>query len=188
VSEKKIGTSFRIDPEILNKLNTEAEKAEISLNSFVNQIFKQHVDWHSAAAEAGIGTIFKPMLKLILNQLDDNQIRNLAKKIAKEEGKDFIMTLSHEYNVERAVELIEIWLKVVKYPYSHDKDGTEHRFYIHHDMGGKYSIYLASLYENVLEEFKMVKSEFKIDENSISFMVDTAKNNSLLVVNNKKTG
>ena len=180
MSEKKIGTSFRIDPKILSKLNAQAEKAEISLNSLINQICRQHVDWHSTAAEAGIGTIFKPMLKLVLNLLDDNQIRNLAKKIAKEEGKDFIILLSHEYNIHKALELIEIWLKVIKYPYSYDQDGTEHRFYIHHGMGRKYSIYLTSLYENVLEEFKMVKSEFKIDENSISFVVNTEKPNSPL--------
>jgi len=183
MSEKKIGISFRIDPDILSKLNGEAEKAEVSLNSLVNQICRMHIDWHSTATEAGIGTIFKPMLKLLLDQLDETHIRDLAKKIAKEEGKDFIILLSHEYSIRSALKLIEIWLKVIKYPYSHDQDGTEHKFYIHHEMGKKYSVYLSSLFENVLEEFESVKCEFKISENSISFVVNTKKPNSALVVN-----
>jgi len=182
--ERKIGVSFKIDPVVLRKLNGEVRKTENSLNHLVNQICKQYVDWHSTAAEAGIGTIFKPMLKLILAQLDDDKIRNLAKKIAKKDGKDFIMLLTHEYSIHSALRLIETWLKVTKYPYSYERNGDEHRFYIHHDMGKKYSIYLSSYYENVFEDFKTVKSKFQISENSISFLVDT-KPKSELVVNDK---
>ena len=182
--ERKIGASFKIDPIVLRKLNEEARKTANSLNSLVNRICKQYVDWHSTAAEAGMGTIFKPMLKLLLVQLDDDKIRNFAKKIAKKEGKDFIMFLTHEYSIHSALRLIETWLKVTKYPYSYDRNGDEHRFYIHHDMGKKYSIYLSSYYENVFEDFKTVKSAFQISENSISFLVDTMPK-SELVVNDK---
>jgi len=184
MSEKKIGTSFKLDPHTLKKLNVEAEKINVSLNSLVNQICKQHVNWHSTAAEAGMGTIFKPMLKHLMEQLDDTEIRKIAKKIAKDEGRDFIMLLSHEYNIHTALKLIETWLGVIKYPYSYEVNGDEHKFYIHHDMGKKYSTYLSSLYENVLEEFKMVKSKFQTSENSISFTVNIEKPNSPLVVNN----
>ncbi|MFQ5573733.1 MAG: hypothetical protein ACE5EJ_05740 [Nitrosopumilaceae archaeon] len=183
MADKKISTSFRIDPETLNKLNSESEKAEVSLNSLVNQILKQHVEWHSKAADAGVGTIFKPMLKHLMSQLDEDSIQNLAKKIAKQEGKDFMMLLSHEYNINTALKLIEIWLKVIKYPYSYEVDGDKHKFFIHHDLGKKYSTYLSSLYENVLNEFN-VRSKFKIDQNSISFTIDTKPNSPLLINDN----
>ena len=180
MADKKVSTSFRIDPETLSKLNSESEKAEVSLNSLVNQILKQHVEWHSKAADAGIGTIFKPMLKHLMSQLNEGDIKNLAKKIAKQEGKDFMMLLSHEYNIHAALKLIEIWLKVIKYPYSYEVSGNEHKFFIHHDLGKKYSIYLSSLYESVLNEFN-APSSFKIEQNSISFIVDTEPNSPLLV-------
>ena len=180
MTDKKISTSFRIDPETLHKLNSESEKAEVSLNSLVNQILKQHVEWHSKAADAGIGTIFKPMLRHLMTQLNEDEIKNLAKKIAKQEGKDFMMLLSHEYNIHAALKLIEVWLKVIKYPYSYEVTGDEHKFFIHHDLGKKYSIYLASLYESVLNEFD-AHSSFKVEQNSISFTVNTEPNSPLLV-------
>ncbi|MCH8859697.1 MAG: hypothetical protein IH843_00865, partial [Thaumarchaeota archaeon] len=90
-SGKKIGTSFRIDPDILRKLNAEARRSEKSLNSILNQICRQHIEWHSAAVDAGMSTIFRPMLKHLLDALDEVSIKNLAKKIAKEEGQNFIM-------------------------------------------------------------------------------------------------
>ena len=87
MTDKKISTSFRIDPETLHKLNSESEKAEVSLNSLVNQILKQHVEWHSKAADAGIGTIFKPMLKHLMTQLNEDEIKNLAKKLQNKKEK-----------------------------------------------------------------------------------------------------
>ncbi len=184
MGEKKIGTSFKFDPYTLKKLNTEAEKTNVSLNSLVNQICKQHVDWHSTAAEGGMGTIFKPMLNHLMEELDDTNIKNIAKKIAKEEGKDFILLLSHEYNIHSALKLIETWLRVIKYPYSYEVNGDEHKFYIHHDLGKKYSTYLSSLYEAVLEEFKMVKAKFQTSDNSISFVVNIESNPPLVGNNN----
>ena len=172
MSEKKIGTSFRIDPDILRKLNVEARKSEKSLNSILNQICRQHIEWHSTAVDAGMSTIFRPMLKHLLDALDEDSIKNLAKKIAKEEGQNFIMLLSNEYDVNSALKLIEIWLKVIKYPHSYEKNGSKHHFHINHDMGKNYSIYLSSLYENVLDEFD-ITSEFKISDCSITFVVDT---------------
>ena len=177
MSDKKIGTSFRIDSDILRKLNAEAQKSEKSLNSILNQICRQHVEWHSTAIDAGMSTIFRPMLRQLLDAVDEVTIKNLAKKIAKEEGQNFIMLLSNEYDVDSALKLIETWLKVIKYPYSCEKNGSEHRFHISHDMGKKYSIYLSSLYENVLNEFD-ITSEFKISDCSITFMVDTKKPSS----------
>ena len=177
MNEKKIGTSFRIDPDILRKLNAEARRSEKSLNSVLNQICRQHIEWHSKAADAGVCTIFKSMLKHLMAQLDEVSIKNLAKKIAKEEGQGFIMLLTNEYNADSALKLIETWLKVTKYPYSYEKIGSEHRFHIHHDMGKNYSIYLSSWYENILNEFD-ITSEFKITDCSITFVVDTEKPSS----------
>ncbi len=94
------------------------------------------------------------------------------------------MLLSHEYNIHTALKLIETWLSVIKYPYSYEVNGDEHKFYIYHGMGKKYSTYLSSLYENVLEEFKMVKSKFQTSENSISFVVNIESNSPLVVNNN----
>ena len=143
----------------------------------MNQICRQHIEWHSTAVDAGMSTIFRPMLKHLLEALDEDSIKIVAKKIAKEEGQNFIRLLSNEYDVDSALKLIETWLKVIKYPYSYERNGSEHSFHINHDMGKNYSIYLSSLYESVLNEFD-ITSEFKITDCSITFVVDTKKPSS----------
>jgi predicted HicB family RNase H-like nuclease len=46
--------TFRLDSIILNKLRNEANQKDVSINTLVSQIIKQHTDWHSNAAKAGI--------------------------------------------------------------------------------------------------------------------------------------
>ncbi len=173
MNERKIGVSFKMDPTVLRKLNEEVNKTEVSLNYLINQICRHHVDWHSRAVEGGTITILKPMFLYLLNQINENQIREIARKIAKKEGKEFIMTLSKEYNVNAVLRLVETWLKIAKHPYSSDKDDTKHRFLIAHNMGKKYSIYLAAFYEQVFEDLKISKTKFLLSENTISFMINT---------------
>ncbi len=69
---------------------------------------------------------------------------------------------------------------MIKYPYSYEVNGNEKKFFIHHDLGKKYSIYLSSLYENVLNALD-AHSMFKVEQNSISFTVDTKPDSPILV-------
>ena len=55
VTSKKTATmTFRIDEDILNKLRTESEHRETSLNTFVNQIFKRYVEWDMFESKVGM--------------------------------------------------------------------------------------------------------------------------------------
>ncbi|AIF82456.1 hypothetical protein NTE_00374 [Candidatus Nitrososphaera evergladensis SR1] len=40
-----INVTFRVNVRIMNKLRTESEKRQTSLNAYINQILRQHVEW-----------------------------------------------------------------------------------------------------------------------------------------------
>jgi hypothetical protein len=46
------GITFRIPPSSINQLHEESKKKQVSLNTLVNQILKDHLDWHRYAAQA----------------------------------------------------------------------------------------------------------------------------------------
>ena len=48
------GVTFRIPTTILNPLKDESEIKRISLNTLANQIFKEHLEWHSQAFHANL--------------------------------------------------------------------------------------------------------------------------------------
>ena len=44
-SKKTATMTFRIDENVLNVLQTESDRNQITLNSLVNQLLKRYVDW-----------------------------------------------------------------------------------------------------------------------------------------------
>jgi predicted DNA binding CopG/RHH family protein/uncharacterized protein YihD (DUF1040 family) len=175
----KESITFRIDKVVLEKLKQEAAQKEVSLNTLINQIAKHHTDWHSSSVQAGLISVRKRLIVQLIEKLGDEEIRPLAADIAKEADKEFIRLLRREYNIESALDLVEIWAKVSGFPYRRDtiKDSV-HEFYLQHDMGRKWSQYLSELYRNLFEEFQIAKVRFDITDNTLYFTVDTESSTS----------
>ena len=165
--------TFRLDNNIVNKLHREAERKDISVNTLVSHIIRNHIDWHSNAAKAGFVTVRRGLLINLINRLPEKEISSIAEYIAKNDTKDFVLLLRNEYNIESALDVVETWIKISGYPYRHDVNHTQHTYVIQHDMGKNWSLYLAELYRFLFEEFGLKKVEFDLNHNSIHFIVNT---------------
>ena len=64
---KSESVTFRIDSMALKKLRREAEQKDISTNILVNQIIKDHLNWHSNAAKAGFIAVRRPFVTKVIN-------------------------------------------------------------------------------------------------------------------------
>jgi hypothetical protein len=175
MESKKTAVSFRIDSNILKKLNEESVNKEVSLNTLANQIFRQFVHWYSNAPHGGMIPIFKPLMQFLLSHVDDKEMVNIGKKIAKENSKDLIFLLTNEFSPQSSVGLVETWIKASGFTYKYEKDGTVHKFFIAHDIGKKYSLYLSALFGTSFSEFEIKTPVFDITDNGISILIDIDK-------------
>jgi hypothetical protein len=166
--------TFRLDSLILNKLRNEANQKDLSINTLVSQIIKQHTDWHSNAAKAGFISVRRGLIIKLLEKLSEQDIIAIAEDIAKS-SKDFILLLKNQYNIESTLDFIETWIRISGYPYRHEVSYTRHSYILQHDMGRKWSLYLLELYRHLFEEFGLAKSYFDITDNMLSFKVDTER-------------
>src|SRR5918912_519366 len=91
--KKTESITFRLDCEILAYLRQEAKIKDVSVNTLVSQVVKQHTNWHSNAAQAGFISVRKPLIIKLLESQTDEQIKYLAKHIALSSNKDFIRML-----------------------------------------------------------------------------------------------
>jgi len=57
---KSESATFRIDSKALKSLRHEAGQKDISTKTLVNQIIKDHLNWHSNAAKAGFIAVRRP--------------------------------------------------------------------------------------------------------------------------------
>lgn len=165
--------AFRLDTSMIERLRDEAEQKDISLNSLVGHIFKQHIDWHSNAANAGFLTVRRGLIVKLLELVSESELVKIAEFIAKKETKNFVLMLRNEYNITSALDVVETWIRIAGYPYRHDVAYSKHSYTIQHDMGKKWSIFLSEQYRFLFEDFGLKKVAFEITDSVISFSVDT---------------
>jgi hypothetical protein len=175
-SEEKRKTetiAFRLESSLIEKLRKEAAQREISLNTMAGQIFRQHVDWHSNAAKAGFLTVRKGLILRLLEIAPEDHLVKIAEYIAKKETKNFVLMLRNEYNITSALDVIETWIRIAGYPYRHDVNYSKHSYTIQHEMGRKWSIFLAEQYRFLFEDFGVKNVKFDITDSVLAFSVDT---------------
>jgi hypothetical protein len=158
-------------------LRNEADQKDISANTLINQIIKEHLNWHSNAAKAGFIAVRRPFVTKLINNLSEQEIISLAEYVAKSANKDAVLLLKKEYTIKSGLAFLESWIKISGYPYRHEmtnNDQNRHLYVIQHDMGIKWSIYLASLYQFLFDELGQKKKiEFDKTENTLAFTIDS---------------
>jgi hypothetical protein len=172
---KSESITFRIESKTLKNLRREAEQKDISTNTLVNKLIKDHLNWHSRSAEAGFISVRRPFVSKVIKYLPDQEIISLAEYVAKTTNKDSILLMKNEYTIKSALDFLESWLKISDYPYRHEEanyDQNKHSYVIQHDMGMKVSIYLASLYQFLFDELgHNERIEFDKTENTLAFTI-----------------
>ena len=150
-------TTFRFDSETMKSLRQEAKQKDISTNTLLNQIVKAHLKWHANASNAGFIAVRRLFITNVISHLSEQEIISIAENVAKNTNKDTLLLLENEYTMRSALDFIEEWIKISGYKYKHQeiKEGqNRHMYVIQHDMGIKWSIYLANLYQFLFDEVK----------------------------------
>jgi len=174
--KKSESVTFRIESKALEKLRREAEQKDISTNTLVNKLIKDHLNWHSTAAKAGFISLRRPFVSKVIKYLPEQEIISLAEYVAKNANKDSLLLMRNDYSIKSALDLLESWIKISEYPYRHDETSNgnnKHSYVIQHDMGIKVSIYFATLLQFLFEELgQYERIEFDRTENSLAFSID----------------
>ena len=79
--------------------------------------------------------------------------------------------------MKSALNFLESWTKISGYAYRHEEINggqNRHMYVIQHDMGMKWSVYLANLYQLLFDEINEdnKRIEFEKTENTLAFAVN----------------
>lgn len=168
--------TFRLDSSILARLREEASGKDISVNTLVSKIAKDHVSWHSIAPRAGFISVRKALISKLLEKYGDDEIGEIAASVSRTSTKDVFLLLRNEYSLETGIDVLETWLKMSGYAYNHSikqiDAGTFHSFVVQHDMGTKWSLYLAELFKAAVQDFGGISDlVFDLTPNTLAFRI-----------------
>lgn len=172
--KKKTSTvSFRIDKEYDQVLRRESEEKKISLNTLVNQIFGEYVEWHRYVKQFGTIVLSKEAFKLILDYLENDKIINIAIEIATKAPKEFILFKWKEINSSNVIDFIKMFFDHCGYgQYDHQftAEGKINKFSIRHDLGKKGSLFLKVYVETVVKDILGISCNSVITDNLVTMI------------------
>ena len=164
--------SFRLDSRCLSELKSEVKTKAVSLNSYVNQIFTDHVDWHANASKAGMVCFPKTLLVKIMDKLPEEEIILIAENMAHNEMKEIILMMRKRPDPSAFLDLIESWMKASDFHFRHSVDDSTHEFIIQHEMSKNWSLFMGWLFRFVFDMLGAKESKFDKTEKTLVFQVD----------------
>ena len=158
--------SFRLDPDVIDKLNKAAKEDRITLNALVDQVFDNYVTWDRKATKSGWVLVKNDVLKSFIESLDEKKIARLGIRAAKIVMRDTLLSFSGKID-------LETWLLVTKhrsersgfaYQESEGHDGI--KLVITHGMGSKWSLFHRRYYTQMLKDLGK-KTSVEYTENTV---------------------
>jgi hypothetical protein len=164
--------TLRFDGDMLDDLRKESEHKRISLNTLATQIFRTHREYGSMSARAGMVSFHKSLLIRLMDKLSEDEITKLSEYIAKNELKDTILLMKKRYDASAFVDFIEAWARVSGFEYRHDVSDRTHSFVIQHDMGKRWSAYIANIFKYGFYDVGAKWADFQTTDNTVTFNVE----------------
>lgn len=161
------GVTFRIPSNTLSELREESDKKQVSLNTLVNQIFKDHLDWYRYASQGRSIDFPRNVMSRVFNKLTQEELSEIAFDVAKKNFVDLAL-LRGEVTISFYLGTIQNWLRISALPYKHEVNDNVHNFIIEHRMGKNFSFFLKEYNSNILDMLE-IKTDFNITDNIVAF-------------------
>ena len=167
--------TFRLPVDRLDQLRKLSESRDSSSNTFVNQIIKAQLEWHSSAADAKLYYLPKAFLIRLLNVLDEEELNKIARETAKNDLVDISLFLKGGFSIASISDITETWLRIAQMPYRFEINENCCRIVIEHDMGLKYSYLIREISKYLLEVAFESNSSCNMTENAVIINLKLAK-------------
>jgi len=180
-SKKSRSVTFRLDSKVIDELQTEADKREISLNVLVNQVLKRYAEWDRYENKIGM----MPVPRMILSNLIDraisiakssgikdvdryrDQIIKQAAELAFTLMKDSVLFMKKQYNLWAVLSVLEEYMKVSGIKADHKLEASQkHVFIIQHELGENWSLFTKELLALIFEKLANVKADINVTPNT----------------------
>lgn len=150
--EQTRSISYRLPEHLVNELETEAMQKEVSQNVLVKQILEKYVKWDRYADKIGIIPVPKEILRKLGDKMTGDEINQVI-DIMIPLIKDWVMFMKGNYDLKRAIEALEDYMRASGMTSDHRTEGGIHHFIIQHNLGIKWSLFTEQLLKQIFHQF-----------------------------------
>jgi len=152
ILKKTDNVSIRIDSELSNKLHEKCIEQKISLNTLINHLLEDQVNWHELTTEMGWVSMFRTTFR----ELSDSVSKEKIQKIAKTTGvSDFKNALNYIYGYIELDSILDLFKKRclnMNVQYREMNVNGKRKIIIQHDLGENWPNFIVSQMNPILNE------------------------------------
>lgn len=173
--KKTVLRTIRIDKELDDALDKEAEDHGISENALISSVLAKYIEWDRYAEKFGRVSLPGEALRAIIEATDSDKLRSAAEEFTASVPKDYIMFHYRKLDIEACL-LHLSFLSRHAGMFEYEIQKEQERNYtitIHHKFGEKWSYWLKEsisigLFRNVLG----IVPKTHLSKNSVIFTFD----------------
>jgi len=144
--------TYRLPEKIVEELETEASRQNISQNVLVKQILEKYIQWDKFGTKIGVIPIPKAILDVLGNDMDDKRIDEII-KVVLPMVKDAVMFMKGGYDLKRCIEILEDYMRATGMKSDHRIEGNLHHYIIQHELGMNWSRFSEQLLKEIFHKF-----------------------------------
>jgi hypothetical protein len=151
-------------------LHQDAATKKIGVNTLLSSILTKYAEWDRFEEKYGFMHLTRELFKIVLQTVDEEKLMRISKEFYGGGGpKEFLTFRSKRINIETALEHISA---ACKYAGLAQCDialqGKEYILTIHHELGQKWSEYLAFIWgQGLMKTTLGLPVEYEVTKNSI---------------------
>ena len=142
-----------------------------TLNTLVSQILSKHVEWDRFAEDIGFVFLTKQFLRTLLDYVDEKALTMIAVSTCRGAMRDAMLFIKGKIDITTFIQALDLWFGASHMPFRHIVNGGSDRYIVQHELGRKWSIYIATVVNSLLTEMEYMVKNQKTDEQSVSFEI-----------------
>jgi hypothetical protein len=152
-SSKTTTMTFRIDSEVIRKINDEASHGAVSINALVNQILRRYVEWDMYEHKAGMVPISKLVVSELFERLTKEEIIVLSRDVAKNAVYSTALFMKGKADTGSFLEWFLSRMKTCSEISNNKRDDGSQTYVLKHDLGENWSLYHKTVLESIFSDF-----------------------------------
>ena len=170
--------SFRVEQDVSNILDEEAERMGISVNALVNIILKHYSDFSRFLSKIDLVILNREILTKFLEIMEDQEIFKIGLELGETIPKDTILFWKKELAQQNVFEYLEKIICRYGHLGTYDEilQSRGRTIVIRHRLGRKGSIFFQAFFFSAIKTMLNVDAKFEITESSLKFdILDKSK-------------
>ena len=159
--------TYRLPSKIVEELETEAMRKNISQNVLVKQILEKYVTWDRFGAQIGMIPIPKGILDSLGADMNGEDMAEIIKMLLPF-IKDTVLFMKGKYDLKRCLETLEDYMRASGMKSDHRIEGELHHYFIQHELGMDWSFFTEQLLKEIFNQFMPNKNiKFQTTKNTV---------------------